>query len=103
MALRDQTYAGRLGWKEVVVHATERRHGSTGANAPATDTSDELRHYPKDLLSRPLAVTEADFTWTPGRGPGLVGPLTRDPESRVEATARAGSAAWCRATSRPAS
>ena len=85
VALRDQTYAGRLGWKEVVVHATSGAR-VTGANAPATDTSNELRHYPKDLLSRPLAVTEADFTWTPGRGAGLVGPLTRDPESKVAAT-----------------
>jgi nickel/cobalt transporter (NicO) family protein len=83
VALRDETYAGRLGWKEVVVRATSGARVA-GAGASATDTSDELRHYPRDLLSRPLAVTEADFTWTPGSGPGLVGPLTADPESRVE-------------------
>jgi ABC-type nickel/cobalt efflux system permease component RcnA len=82
VSLRDQTYAGRLGWKEVVVHASSGAQVA-GANVPATDTSDELRHYPKDLLSRPLDVQEADFGWSPGSGPGAVGPLTRDPESRV--------------------
>jgi ABC-type nickel/cobalt efflux system permease component RcnA len=80
--LADRTYAGRLGWKEVVVHATSGAR-VTGSNVPSADTSDELRHYPRDLLSRPLDVQQAAFTWTPGAGPGLVGPLTRDPESRV--------------------
>src|SRR5262249_52616691 len=81
--LADRTYAGRLGWKEVVVHATSGARVSS-ANVPSKDTSDELRHYPRDLLSRPLDVQQAAFTWTPGTGAGLVGPLTRDPESQVD-------------------
>ena len=99
LALRDQTYAGRLGWKEVVVHATSGA-GLRGATVPATDTSNELRHYPKDLLSRPLDVQEADAAWTPGRGPGLVGPLTRNPESRVADPGGGGLTGWSRGTCR---
>ena len=82
VALRDQTYDGRLGWREVVVHATSGA-AVAASTVPSRDSSDELRHYPKDRLTRPLAVQEADFTWTPGSGPGAVGPLTSDPESRV--------------------
>jgi nickel/cobalt exporter len=42
---RDTNYAGRLGWREIVV------------GADAKSRSDELRAYPKDLLSSPLHVT----------------------------------------------
>jgi len=89
VTVRDQTFAGRLGWREVVVHATS---GASVAHAsvPSRDTSDELRHYPKDLLSRPLAVEDATFTWSPGSGAGIVGRLSRDPSSRVTDPARGG-------------
>jgi ABC-type nickel/cobalt efflux system permease component RcnA len=53
LAVRDDNYAGRLGWKEIVV----------GATAPST--SDELRAYPKSLLSSPLDVTHATATVAP--------------------------------------
>ncbi len=35
---------------------------------PAKDVSDELRSYPKDMLSSPLDVSEATFTLAPGDG-----------------------------------
>jgi nickel/cobalt exporter len=54
---RDTNYAGRIGWKEIVV-------GS------ARSTSDELRAYPKDLLSSPLAVTHVQTRLVPGSDPG---------------------------------
>ncbi len=41
----DHTYAGRIGWKEIVVGADTR------------SASDELRAYPSDLLRSPLDVT----------------------------------------------
>jgi nickel/cobalt transporter (NicO) family protein len=50
---RDATYAGRLGWKEVVVGAAPSR-------------SRELRAYPDDLLTSPLALTHVRATLSPG-------------------------------------
>jgi nickel/cobalt exporter len=49
----DNSYAGRIGWKEVVV------------GAHATSTSNELRAYPKDLLSSPLDVRSVAVTVAP--------------------------------------
>ena len=47
VSVDDRNYAGRIGWKEIVLGAaTESR-------------SEELRAYPKDLLRSPLAVTHA--------------------------------------------
>ncbi|MCB0183590.1 MAG: hypothetical protein KDE31_04970, partial [Caldilineaceae bacterium] len=56
----DKSFAGRLGWQEIVVR------GSEGAKllestAPASDVSAELTTYPADLLQSPLAVTHATF------------------------------------------
>jgi nickel/cobalt transporter (NicO) family protein len=53
VTVRDDNYAGRLGWKEIVF----------GATTPST--SDELRAYPKSLLSSPLDVTSAATTLAP--------------------------------------
>jgi ABC-type nickel/cobalt efflux system permease component RcnA len=67
--LVDETYAGRIGWKEVVVDAG---HGASvvSSTAPATSRSDRLRSYPKDLLHSPLDVTTADATLTADSSPG---------------------------------
>ena len=53
VAYRDTNYANRIGWKEIVV-------------GPARSTSDELRAYPKDLLSSPLDVTRVETRLVPG-------------------------------------
>jgi ABC-type nickel/cobalt efflux system permease component RcnA len=53
VTVHDENYAGRLGWKEIVFGATTR------------STSDELRAYPKSLLSSPLDVTSAAATLAP--------------------------------------
>jgi nickel/cobalt exporter len=73
--LDDQTYAGRLGWKEVVVTAG---HGGsvTSATAPSSSRSDRLRSYPKDLLHSPLDVTSATATFAAGSSPGPVPALS---------------------------
>jgi len=42
----------------------------TNSDAPATETSDRLTHYPSDLLTVPLGQTSAAFTAIPG-GPAL--------------------------------
>ncbi|PWU23721.1 MAG: high-affinity nickel-transporter [Candidatus Rokuibacteriota bacterium] len=67
IAYRDTNYAGRLGWKEIVV----------GATAPSR--SDELRAYPKDLLQSPLDVTSVTTTLAPTGGPDVPPALTRGP------------------------
>jgi len=59
LAYHDGNYADRIGWKEVVV----------GARTPSR--SEELRAYPKDMLSSPLDVTSATATVAPGRGPDV--------------------------------
>jgi nickel/cobalt exporter len=53
---RDANYAGRIGWKEIVVGARTRSE------------SDELRAYPKSLLESPLDVTAASGTLQPRGG-----------------------------------
>jgi ABC-type nickel/cobalt efflux system permease component RcnA len=59
LAYQDANYADRIGWKEVVV----------GARTPSR--SDELRAYPKDMLSSPLDVTSATTQVKPGPGPDV--------------------------------
>jgi nickel/cobalt exporter len=54
---RDTNYADRIGWKEIVV-------------GRARSTSDELRAYPKDLLSSPLQITHVQTQLVPGTVPG---------------------------------
>jgi nickel/cobalt exporter len=67
--LDDETYGGRIGWKEVVVDAGNG--GSVGASsAPASSSSDFLRAYPKDLLHSPLDVTRATATLVAGTSAG---------------------------------
>ena len=54
---RDANYAGRIGWREIVV----------GARTPSE--SRELRAYPKDLLQSPLDVTSVSATLKPTDAP----------------------------------
>jgi ABC-type nickel/cobalt efflux system permease component RcnA len=86
LRFRDTNYAGRIGWRELVVRS-ERGARIVSSNAPATSISDELRAYPKDLLSEPLdiSVAEAELrpASLPGRAPELAdaAPATRQAES----------------------
>jgi ABC-type nickel/cobalt efflux system permease component RcnA len=61
----DNNYGRRIGWKEVVV------------GAKARSVSDELRAYPKDLLSSPLDVTAVAARLAPGNGLDTQPTLTR--------------------------
>jgi nickel/cobalt transporter (NicO) family protein len=69
IAFRDSSFPGRLGWREVVVQA---REGASlrRSSAPETSASDELRAYPKDLLSDPLDVRTATLSVDPGTSSG---------------------------------
>src|SRR5439155_16757536 len=62
---RDNNYAGRIGWKEIVVRAGTGAQ-LTSSSAPSKSISDRLRAYPKNLLQSPLEVTEVRAHVSPG-------------------------------------
>ena len=66
---RDGNYAGRIGWKEIVVRAGAGARVDS-SSVPSATISDELRSYPKDLLRSPLDVTRARAEIVPGSGAG---------------------------------
>jgi ABC-type nickel/cobalt efflux system permease component RcnA len=75
LVYRDETFPGRIGWKEIVVQ------GGAGAridasSVPARSSSDELRSYPKDLLSSPLEQRSARATIEPGPNEGVAPSLS---------------------------
>jgi nickel/cobalt exporter len=59
----DGNYPDRLGWREVIVTATEGT--LLESSAPAVDLSDQLRAYPADLLQTPPAVSRAEARFAP--------------------------------------
>jgi nickel/cobalt exporter len=58
LAFRDESFPGRIGWREVTVSG---RDGGRvlGASVPAASTTEGLRRYPSDLLRSPLDVSAA--------------------------------------------
>jgi ABC-type nickel/cobalt efflux system permease component RcnA len=58
----DGNFAGRAGWKEIVVTA-EPGLELTASSAPAADRSAQLSNYPTDLLSSPPQDLEASFNF----------------------------------------
>jgi nickel/cobalt transporter (NicO) family protein len=66
VAVRDETFEGRVGWKAVVSVAGEGTAVRT--DAPSGDPTHGLRRYPQDLLSSPLDRREASFAVKPGAG-----------------------------------
>jgi nickel/cobalt transporter (NicO) family protein len=81
---RDTNFAGRIGWKEVVL-AADGGARAASSSVPSTSVSHELAAYPKDLLSSPLEVTSARATVEPGDGPGAA--PTLEPRERLSARA----------------
>jgi nickel/cobalt transporter (NicO) family protein len=61
---RDTNYAGRIGWKEIVVGDAPSRSG-------------ELRAYPRDLLSSPPDETSVSARLAPAAGPDVPPALSR--------------------------
>jgi nickel/cobalt exporter len=66
VALSDQTYPGRVGWKAIVSQPGQGT--AVKASAPATDPTNGLRTYPKDLLKSPEDLRDATFDVRPGTG-----------------------------------
>jgi nickel/cobalt exporter len=69
LVYRDTNFAGRLGWKEIVVRGDSGAR-VLSASAPSASVSEELLAYPKDLLASPLDVTSANARIAPGSGAG---------------------------------
>jgi nickel/cobalt transporter (NicO) family protein len=65
VSIADGNFAERIGWREVTAVGLDGRAVS-GSPVPTRSVSDELRAYPDDLLSNPLDVTEASFSFGPG-------------------------------------
>jgi nickel/cobalt exporter len=69
---RDDNFANRLGWKEIVV-----RGGPgvdvTGSSVADADLSNELLAYPEDLLQSPPDQQSASFSLALGTGQELTG------------------------------
>lgn len=64
MDYSDENYAGRLGWQEVVVTASDGAQLQT-SSVPTESMTAELRSYPADMLQEPLAVNAAQFRLVP--------------------------------------
>jgi ABC-type nickel/cobalt efflux system permease component RcnA len=66
VAVRDDTFPGRVGWHAVVArpgHGTAVR-----SNVPSTDPTGGLRRYPQDALSSPADIRAATLAVSPGSG-----------------------------------
>jgi ABC-type nickel/cobalt efflux system permease component RcnA len=76
LELRDTSFPGRIGWREVTVSA---REGARIVDASVSETSESraLRAYPKDLLRSPLDVSHAMATLRLGSRPGTPPTLDR--------------------------
>ena len=66
VTLADGYDSARIGWREITATAVGAH--LVGSPVPATSVSDQLRHYPNDLLSSPLDVRRATLAVAPGAG-----------------------------------
>ena len=58
LAYRDDSFAGRLGWRDAII-------------APQTEPTKELTAYPNALLGSPRTTTAFDATFVPGHAPDV--------------------------------
>jgi nickel/cobalt transporter (NicO) family protein len=84
LVFRDRNFGSRIGWKEIVVRASDGAELGS-ASVPQTSRSDDLRNYPGDLLRSPLDVSSATASFELGDGPGTPPSL-----GEVEAVAHVG-------------
>ncbi|MBC8075049.1 MAG: hypothetical protein H7Y32_03155, partial [Chloroflexales bacterium] len=62
---RDDNFAGRLGWQEVIVRAGAGAE-LLSSDVASQDQSQELRAYPEDMLQSPPTLNTARFSFRPG-------------------------------------
>jgi nickel/cobalt transporter (NicO) family protein len=78
LSYRDSIFERRLGWRELVVVASDGAR-IVSSDVPTADVSNALRSYPEDLLSSPPDVTTARIEYEPGVGPGIPPTLVAGP------------------------
>ena len=66
VAIQDQTFPGRVGWKAIVAAPGNGTAVRTGT--PTGDPTNGLRRYPQGLLDKPADLREASFSVTAGSG-----------------------------------
>jgi nickel/cobalt transporter (NicO) family protein len=74
----DGTFAGRIGWKEIVV-APAGDATVDSSSAPSRSVSDELFAYPRNRLQSPPDVTSATASFEPGTSAGPAPTLVSGP------------------------
>jgi ABC-type nickel/cobalt efflux system permease component RcnA len=74
VSIHDNNYAGRLGWKEIVIRA-ERGAAVSSSTVPTATISERLLAYPKDLLQSPPDVVTGTAVASPGTAAGVAPPL----------------------------
>ncbi len=77
LAYHDGTFAGRLGWRDVIV-------------APQTEPTRELTAYPSALLGSPRETTDIAASLVPGRAPRLLAASAETIQATTPAVASAG-------------
>jgi len=70
LVFHDTNFAGRIGWKEVVIRA-DRGAAIRSSSVPSASESHELRAYPTNLLKSPPELTSARARVVLGSGPGV--------------------------------
>jgi ABC-type nickel/cobalt efflux system permease component RcnA len=88
----DDNYSDRIGWKEIVLKPAEGVFVSE-TSVPSNDVSAELTAYPDDLLSSPLNVTSAAFTFDASNGapaPAVSSSATTPAADRMSGNTSAG-------------
>jgi len=83
--LRDDTYPGRIGWREVVV-SSNRGATLDASDAPSRSVSDRLLVYPKNMLTSPLDVRSASAQVRGGTLAGMPLALGRATTAPVRAS-----------------
>jgi nickel/cobalt exporter len=73
----DDSYAGQIGWREIVVLGDRTTVLSDGI--PSTTVSNRLTHYPQELLAVPLDWRDVTFT-------AMAGGVALSPECVADAT-----------------
>jgi nickel/cobalt transporter (NicO) family protein len=69
VTVTEHAYADRIGWREITAVGADGE-AVASSSVPTRSVSDTLLAYPKALLSSPLRVTEASFSFHPGTQPG---------------------------------
>src|SRR4051812_18834717 len=66
VAFADDTFLGRVGWKDVIVRTGKGT--AVRSSVPESDPTNGLRTYPADMLSSPLDRRAAPLTGAPPAG-----------------------------------